>query len=622
MAEQEERIPILLGSHDDCSVTELPGLVDGFRDIADILNRLPEGKRRKARRYLEEQHAQDRLVWRDEWSPLRWCHSCGLPLLQERCGRCGRPGSELIELKFPCNPRPLLPHDEAVFREAGLPWPVTRSVLLNTYRRPDHMGWEVVCEGKAVGSIVSSFDATPCRFEPSDAYREGMLAEQGSDPGIEDFEEANRSRLTHLTRDAVDFIRTHCRSRRFTFPVTTFSGGKDSAVLAHVCHQSGVKMRVMQIDTGIDPDGNESFSERLLSAFGNLKHRRIDNDDMFWRAMEKLGPPAYDFQWCRTVLKNSAPYRTQHTLFLRLLEYVKPILRPLAVLVDGPRRREEPWRITLDPLAELPESPVDAITIRPILDFTDLDVWMYIHRHDIPVNPTYTEHKHQRLLCLFCPEQNKHEFEMVKQQHSEKWEQFEQELWRWQERLELPEAWVTENLWVVDKHQGGRGRELDVDSRVEAIAEHLESCVETNGAASDGLVMEAEIKESFDVEDLARWLQPLGTVQRPSQDGQLTVESAAGRATISSSGEIQVEGRHDEKARHFAHLLKHWIVSYVHCIGCGNCRAACDYVETDGDRARIRKGCPPCPKDLAEAIRACPVNGHGLKSCFDKSQNG
>jgi phosphoadenosine phosphosulfate reductase len=44
------------------------------------------------------------------------------------------------------------------------------------------------------------------------------------------------------------------------------------------------------------------------------------------------------------------------------------------------------------------------ITLHPIVDWSDEEVWEYIHRYNLPINPEY-EHS-QRVGCLICPKAN------------------------------------------------------------------------------------------------------------------------------------------------------------------------------------------------------------------------
>lgn len=44
------------------------------------------------------------------------------------------------------------------------------------------------------------------------------------------------------------------------------------------------------------------------------------------------------------------------------------------------------------------------IQLKPIIDWTDKDVWDYIHKYSLPINPEYDYRK--RVGCIVCPKAN------------------------------------------------------------------------------------------------------------------------------------------------------------------------------------------------------------------------
>jgi 3'-phosphoadenosine 5'-phosphosulfate sulfotransferase (PAPS reductase)/FAD synthetase len=617
MGSPDDRVPILLDGSFPWPIDGLKEHIDGFNTVSDLIGASPGLDERAVADFLASEVEAGRVVWRHEWSPLRWCSTCDVPLLQERCDACGSPAGPGIELKFPCNPRPVLPHDEFMFRAVGLPWPVDSSVMINGYHRPDYAGWELIHHGAHIGDLVCPEGNGDLEFIPVDGGRMEDRDGHRLPSTMADVVAANRSHCEAVEQEAVDFIREWCSGHGRTLSVASFSGGKDSAVLAHLCHRSGIRMRLVQIDTGIDPPDNREYSARLLARFGRLKWVRIENGDLFWRAMERLGPPAIDFQWCRAVLKNTTRYRSRTFRALNLLGLVARVVRLRSVFVDGPRRREEEWRVTLRRVVPIPSAPVAAVTIRPMLDFTDLDVWMYLHRHDLPVNPAYARDQHQRLLCLFCPDQGRREFEVTRQSSAREWARFERELARWQAIFGFPDEWVRENLWTQAQPNSTRMRELGIRPRLERVAQRLNAVVELHDPEPRGEMwsVSGTIATSFDPVAVARWLQPLGAVHFANSLTTVAVSGEQASITVLPSGEFTLTAGSSDAIGKLSSLLRDWLVSYLNCVGCGACRATFKRVTLRKGRVVMKHGCRESLVGVRAAVLACPVNATGVQAC-------
>jgi 3'-phosphoadenosine 5'-phosphosulfate sulfotransferase (PAPS reductase)/FAD synthetase len=617
MGSSDRRIPILLDGGFPCPIEGLKERIDGFNTVSDLANGFPGLDERAVADHLASEVEAGRAVWRHDWSPLRWCATCDVPLLQDRCDACGSAAGPRIELKFPCNPRPVLPHDEFMLRAVRLPWPVDSSLMINGYHRPDYAAWELIHHGVHIGDLVCPEGNSDLQFIPADGYRVEDFEGHRPPTTMADVVAANRRHCEAAEQEAIDFIRGWCSGRGRTLAVVSFSGGKDSAVLAHLCHRSGIRMRLVQIDTGIDPPGNREYSARLLTRLGNLKRMRIENGDMFWRAMEKLGPPAIDFQWCRAVLKNTTRYRSRTYRMLNLLGHAAGVVRMRSVFVDGPRRREEEWRVTLKRVVPIPSAPVETVTIRPMLDFSDLDIWMYLHRHDMPVNPTYVRDQHQRLLCMFCPDQGRREFEVTRQSSAREWAGFERELKRWQAIFGFPDEWVRENLWTQAEPKSTRMRELGIRPRLELVAQRLNAVVQLHDPRPQGerWSMSGTIATGFDPVAVARWLQPLGAVHFANRLTTVAVTGAHASITISDSGEITLAAGSRDAIGELSSLFRDWLVSHLNCIGCGACRATFTRVTLRKGRAVMKRRCRESLDGVRAAVLACPVNATGVQAC-------
>src|SRR5439155_18438606 len=127
---------------------------------------------------------------------------------------------------------------------------------------------------------------------------------------LEDVVRANATRLAYLEREAIAYLDSYKPFLGLIVPTLGFSGGKDSVVLAHIVSRTKFRtVHVYQINTGIEPGYNEEFSNEFLARYKRFWVHQLFSKDLFWRTIQKLGPQALDFQWCRTILKNLSFYR-------------------------------------------------------------------------------------------------------------------------------------------------------------------------------------------------------------------------------------------------------------------------------------------------------------------------
>jgi 3'-phosphoadenosine 5'-phosphosulfate sulfotransferase (PAPS reductase)/FAD synthetase len=64
------------------------------------------------------------------------------------------------------------------------------------------------------------------------------------------------------------------------------------------------------------------------------------------------------------------------------------------------------------------------VWVHPIAAWTGLDVWTYIHREGLRVNPMYAK-GYQRTTCWHCPIVNPLHMELSKRQYPELWQDME-----------------------------------------------------------------------------------------------------------------------------------------------------------------------------------------------------
>ena len=201
--------------------------------------------------------------------------------------------------------------------------------------------------------------------------------------------------LETLESESIHILREVAAS--FERPVLLYSVGKDSSVLVRLCqkafHPGKIPFPLLHVDTGFKFPEMISFRDEFTSQIGAdlVVHRNeeaIANETNPW----DLGT-----QRCCALLK------TQALLFaLKAGNY--------DAAIGGARRDEERSRAKerifsfrdsvgqWDPKAQRPElwnlyntrvSDGESIRVFPISNWTELDVWHYIYREEIPIVPMY-----------------------------------------------------------------------------------------------------------------------------------------------------------------------------------------------------------------------------------------
>ncbi len=626
--ENTSRVPVIINA-DICGSPEFIKIFDGYRTVEEIVNNSSYFQS-EIEDFIKSNLETGKIIWKDEWSPLRWCDSCDLPLLSETCSICKRKSMDRIDLKYPCNPRPIMIHDEAMFKNVGFPWPVDASMVLNAYKLPDYWGWELIYGGKHIGDIIQTHENAGFQFIAKDCFDPKTLPSKKI--SIDDLVKANIERLEYIEKEAIFFMNSYKYPWEITLPVLGFSGGKDSVVLAHVVSKTKFKnVFVYQINTGIEPEYNETFSNQFLATYKRFRVQKLFSKDIFWKTIKKLGPHALDFQWCRKVLKNLSIYREKKTLKMTILHFVGRFIKPKMVILHGARNREEPERVALARTFKLtgdhPTMPTAAVTtILPIAQWTDLDVWMYTHWQKLPVNPCYTKDKGQRMLCMFCFEKNDYEFENDMKTYPEIYQKLETELKVWQKKFNFPDEWITKRLWRYNDSNSSYMKKLKIVPRVDSVIEELAKVITFDNPEKQGdeFKVEGKIYLEFKLEDLAAWFQAFGNSKIKKEQLIVTPDyknilkplgadkNTEASIHIQSSGEIHIKTSDEHLLQGLIRIVHGWASIQVNCLQCGGCVKQTKHIVIDNEQLKVKK---KLALDTIDAIfKDCPVHPEGVKN--------
>lgn len=192
------------------------------------------------------------------------------------------------------------------------------------------------------------------------------------------------------------------------------SGGKDSSVIQQLAVESGLEVVFTHHHTTVDAPETVRFIRREFSRLSELGYKTqiLYPKQSMWKLIEKhLGfPPTRIAQYCCKALKENGVRNSEG----------KP-----AFIVTGVRWAESTKRKQRNEFEALASDPSKAVRIaandndlsrrlfedcrlrservcKPIIDWTDEDVWEFIRGRNIPYNPLYDE-GFKRIGCIGCP---------------------------------------------------------------------------------------------------------------------------------------------------------------------------------------------------------------------------
>ncbi|MFU8780974.1 MAG: sulfate adenylyltransferase subunit CysD [Kiritimatiellia bacterium] len=210
-----------------------------------------------------------------------------------------------------------------------------------------------------------------------------------------------RNTLDILEAEAIYVLREV--AAQFERPVMLFSGGKDSIIMSHLAvkafYPGKIPFPLMHIDTGHNFEETLTYRDdwcRQIQA--NLIVRTVEDSIRKGRAKEEEGPnPSRNALQTVTLLDAIAEFQFNCAL-------------------GGARRDEEKARAKerffsfrdrfgqWDPKNQRPElwnlynglhRPGEHIRAFPISNWTELDVWQYIQREEIPLPSLYFTHERE-----------------------------------------------------------------------------------------------------------------------------------------------------------------------------------------------------------------------------------
>lgn len=206
------------------------------------------------------------------------------------------------------------------------------------------------------------------------------------------------------------------RYREYGF-IGAFSGGKDSQVIRQLLNMAEVKHVMKYQWTTIDPPEVIHF---IREQYPDVIIERPD--ETFWQLCYRHGLLPTQFKrFCCRELKESKDSHCVTITGVRAAESPKRKIRQ-EVEIQTRRRHPDYIRGTLDQFNMYRETHVDCIMgkdkliVNPIIDWTEQDVWEFLHYMDLPSCELY-DRGYNRVGCLFCPMASRRSLHMMEKDY-------------------------------------------------------------------------------------------------------------------------------------------------------------------------------------------------------------
>lgn len=235
------------------------------------------------------------------------------------------------------------------------------------------------------------------------------------------------SELSEKVKASIERLKAFCPPEGYYL---AFSGGKDSVVVKRLLDMSGCKYDATYRITSVDPPELYRF---IRDQHPDVKREYPRDKDgnvvTMWNLIpKKMYPPTRIARYCCEALKESGGDGRMTVTGVRWAESVnrKRNHGTVTIFGKGPSlsdfRKDENFKpnprggVILVNDNEESRRTIEhcyrrrKISVNPIVDWEDRDVWEFIHAEDIPYCKLYEEGYH-RLGCIGCPMASRNERE-------------------------------------------------------------------------------------------------------------------------------------------------------------------------------------------------------------------
>ena len=277
---------------------------------------------------------------------------------------------------------------------------------------------------------------------------------------VSNFIKANKFRLSYIIDEANEFIKKTSSNMEEEKIVLSFSGGKDSTVVADLVIKALGNPNLVHIfgDTTLEFPSTLQYIERYRQNHLQAIFHIVKNyDQNFMSVCEDIGPPARMMRWCCSMFKTGPITRVLNDIYRD-----ESILTYYGIRKSESVSRSKYNRIEGD--SEFVKIQKQVVA-SPIFFWKDIDIWLYILTTGIDFNDAYRK-GYDRVGCWCCPNNNLRAQFMSKIFMPESFKEWRNFLISFAKKIGKPDAedYVDTGMWKA--RQGGNGLSSSLDVKI------------------------------------------------------------------------------------------------------------------------------------------------------------
>lgn len=315
-----------------------------------------------------------------------WCDKCQVPVLGAECFSCGNPTRELCSAHL----KPVFRREINFLKKTIGQFNFKLKELecwVNTHSKKYFLNGSPLFKLCGLSKGLDNLN-----FEHKDMIYLNPI-KRNKKTLIATIKKANEKYIKELQYEAQNFIEQMTKRYSGRTLLISFSGGKDSSVISHLVMTAFGRSDILHAfsDTTLESPDTYDYIEQFRKEHPLTPFIICKSPLNFSDIAYKIGPPSRILRWCCTTHKTNP-----------LSKVVNTINPQKGVLTfDGVRKSESAKRSKYERIT-LKHKIGREILTSPILDWSELEIWIYILYYGLSFNTAY-KRGFARVGCIYCP---------------------------------------------------------------------------------------------------------------------------------------------------------------------------------------------------------------------------